>query len=279
MYIIIKTWDDGSDRFRFYAVTCWRLYKVPQTIWLCFIVWEFLIYFYFIIFSCVPVFLFFTLTFKETHSWKMNLLSLDFPSKLHLKQISNCSSESVVERYTGFIRNKRWIQCVLLCDPVTWRHLPGVVNVESSASSSSVGCSPSWHSSLRRCQSDAAPAGVGHCGGGSCRSGVTPSESPSLPAATLLSCSEHSKHTLSCLISQQRQQQPLLDICWHVAGEKIVGASQFLMRTKPSFPLRYVAVLILLVMRQHCWSYLTKAKASSHFSKLQRVNKLRASLQ
>lgn len=43
-----------------------------------------------------------------------------------------------------------------------------------------IGCSPSWQSSLRRCQShaagDAAPAaaGVGRCGGGSCRSGVTP---------------------------------------------------------------------------------------------------------
>lgn len=137
---------------------------------------------------------------------------------------------------------------------------------------SSLGCSLSWHSSLRRCQSDAAAvaaAGVGHCGGGSCRSGVKPSASPSRPAATLLSCSEHSKHTLSCLISQQRQQQPLPDICWHVAGEKIVGASQFLMQTKPSFPLHYVAVLILLVMGQHCWSYLTKAKAASHFSKLQ----------
>lgn len=129
-----------------------------------------------------------------------------------------------------------------------------------------IGCSLSWQSSLRRCQSDAASdaaAGVGRRGGGSCRSGVTPvCVSPSLPAATLL---QHSKHTLSCLISQQRQQQPQPDICWHVAGEGIVGASQFLMQATPSFPLHYVSVLILLVRRQHRWSCLTTAKASSHF--------------
>lgn len=35
-------------------------------------------------------------------------------------------------------------------------------------------------------------------------------------------------------------------------------------------PLHYVAVLILL---QRCWSYLTKATAPGHFSKLQRVDK------
>lgn len=49
----------------------------------------------------------------------------------------------------------------------------------------------------------------------------------------------------------------------HVASEKIVGASPFLMRAKPSFHLHRVAVLIVLVIGQHCWSHLTKAKASS----------------
>lgn len=154
-------------------------------------------------------------------------------------------------------KSKGW----LLWDPVTWRHLPSLGNV---APWSSLGCSLSWQSSLRRCQSDAAPAAAGVCdqhGGGSRRSAVTPSESPSRP--TLLSCSQHSKHTLPCLISQQRQQQPLPDICWHVASEKIVGASPFLMRAKPSFHLHRVAVLIVLVIGQHCWSHLTKAKASS----------------
>lgn len=103
-----------------------------------------------------------------------------------------------------------------------------------------------------------------HCGGGSCRSGVTPCVSPLLPTDTLLSCSITWQTYIVLLDCTTNHNNSRCRISGHIAGEGIVGAAQSLTQTKPSFSLHYIAVLILLVQRQHCWSYLTKTKAFGH---------------